>query len=126
MTEIDVYSFGYKYGDFCGANYLYDVRCFRNPYYEPALKDKNGLDSEVFNYVFSDEKADKFFFSVKEALDLALPVFIERNIPRVIISFGCTGGQHRSVAFAKRFYDYLRFRYDNVVLINREFSGEKI
>ena len=120
LTEIKVVSFGYKYGFIEEANALFDVRCFENPYYVDELRPFSGEFTEVYDYVFSDEKADLFFYEMTQAVKVQLDRFIERGRDSYIIAFGCTGGRHRSVAFALRTCNYLKENGYNAVLLHRD------
>ena len=120
MTEIKIVSFGYKYGFIDEVNSLFDVRCFENPYYVESLKPYSGENPSVYNYVFSDKKADEFFNEIIEGILIQLDRFIERERDSYTIAFGCTGGRHRSVAFALRTYNYLKNNGYNAVIYHRD------
>ena len=98
---VDIVSFGYMYGLPKDADLVFDVRCFSNPYYVPELREKTGLDDEVYRYVFSFEEARETFMRIKDLIDYLIPLY-SREKPRLVIAFGCTGGRHRSVSFARR------------------------
>lgn len=101
-------SFGYKYGVPNDADLVFDVRCLPNPFYVPELKSLTGLDAPVFDYVMkyseSKELADKLF----DFVDFSLPLYRKEGRSQLIIAFGCTGGHHRSVAFARLMYEHLK------------------
>ena len=120
LDKIKIVSFGYKYGFIDQANALFDVRCFENPYYVESLKPYSGKNKNVYDYVFSDEKADDFFNEIIKGLLVQINRFIERNRDSYIIAFGCTGGRHRSVAFALRTYNYLIENGYDAVLWHRD------
>lgn len=99
--SIDVVSFGYMYGIPKDADLVFDVRCFVNPYYIPELRLKTGLDEEVYDYVFSFEDAEDTYRRISELIRFMIPLY-EKEKTRLVIAFGCTGGKHRSVSFARR------------------------
>lgn len=101
---IDVLSFGYMYGLPKDADLVFDVRCFENPYYIPELRLKTGLDDEVYNYVFGFEDAVRTYEKIKELIKFLIPMYSKEKT-RLVIAFGCTGGRHRSVSFARRLSD---------------------
>ena len=103
---IDVLSFGYMYGIPKDADLVFDVRCFENPYYIPELRLKTGLDDEVYNYVFGFEDSKETYRRIKDLLEYLIPLY-SREKSRLVIAFGCTGGKHRSVSFARRLSDDL-------------------
>ena len=99
--SIDIVSFGYMYGIPRDADLVFDVRCFTNPYYIPELRLKTGLDDEVYNYVFGFSEASDTYERIFSLLEHLIPLY-EKEKTRLVIAFGCTGGKHRSVSFARR------------------------
>lgn len=120
MSDIKIISFGYKYGFVDEANALFDVRCFENPFYIEELRPYSGENKAVYDYVFADEKAELFFNEMIRSVSVQLDRFIERNRESYTLAFGCTGGRHRSVAFALRTYRYLTDKGYNAVLCHRD------
>lgn len=100
-------SYGTKYGSFPSADLNFDVRCLPNPYYIPTLKEKNGMDDDVYNYVFANEDAVSLRDKVFDLVDFLIPLYIKEGKTQLVIAFGCTGGQHRSVAFARATHAHL-------------------
>lgn len=105
--NIQVASFGYKYGSVNDANLVFDVRPFENPYYLPELRKLTGLDKPVFDFVMSDPNAKEFAQKIIDLLDFSIPLYISEGKSQLIIAFGCTGGKHRSVTFAELIYKHL-------------------
>lgn len=124
MFKVIVMSFGIKHGYFEGANVVYDVRGFKNPYYVEHLRNKCGLDDDVYEYVFSDNLAEEFFTPSVKAAELLIERSAELEKDEFILAYACTGGQHRSVAFARRAYEYFLSKGYDVVIYNRD-SGVK-
>lgn len=120
MFKLTIMSFGFKHGKCSDANIVYDVRGFRNPYYDEELRCKCGLDKDVYDYVFADEKAQEFFYPSVNCAKIAVDRCIELGKESYTVAYGCTGGQHRSVAFAKRAYEYFIELGYNAELINRD------
>lgn len=100
-------SFGFKYGADAEADLVFDVRCLPNPFYIDELKTKTGMDKEVRDYVMSFDESLEYENRLKNLLEYIVPLYAKEGKSQLIISFGCTGGQHRSVTFAERFNDYL-------------------
>ncbi len=117
--SINVVSFGFKHGFFSEADYVFDVRFLPNPFYLEELRKKTGEDDDVYDYVFSFDDANDFYDKTKELLDIALKNFINEGRVVTTIAFGCTGGQHRSVSFARRLAGELEANYE-VNLIHNE------
>ena len=120
MFKLTVMSFGFKHGICDDVNILYDVRGFKNPYYEDKLRDKCGLDDDVYEYVFSDDDAEAFFDASVKAAEFAVKRAEHLKKESYVLAYACTGGQHRSVAFAKRAYDHFVALGYVVVLFNRD------
>ena len=105
--NIQVASFGYKYGSVNDANLVFDVRPFENPYYVPELRKLTGLDKPVVDFVMSDPNAKEFAQKIIDLLDFSIPLYISEGKSQLIIAFGCTGGKHRSVTFSELIYKHL-------------------
>lgn len=99
---IDVVSFGYMYGIPRDADLVFDVRCLPNPFYVAELKEKTGLDGEVYNYVMSFDVAKTFYEKLYDMILFLIPLYQKEGKSRLVIAFGCTGGKHRSVTFARK------------------------
>lgn len=113
-------SFGFRYGLPNESDIVLDVRCLPNPFYEPALKDKTGLDAEVADYVtHSADTAGlvQRFFSL---VDFLLPCYIKEGKRQLVISLGCTGGRHRSVALAELLNEHIAQKGYDVRAIHRD------
>ncbi len=104
---INVVSFGYMFGIPKDADLVFDVRCLRNPFYVPELRHKNGLDDDVYGYVFGSEDARELYAKIRDLVMFLLPMYVKEGKTRLVIAFGCTGGKHRSVSFARRLSDDL-------------------
>ncbi|WP_311407955.1 RNase adapter RapZ [Liquorilactobacillus uvarum] len=109
--HVEVLSFGFKYGLPIDADIVMDVRFLPNPYYIPELKKKTGLDKPVYDYVMRSAKTESFYQQFMALLENVIPGYKEEGKSSVTIAIGCTGGQHRSVALAKRIGDKLASIY---------------
>ena len=105
--SVNVMSFGYKYGIPLEADLVFDVRFLPNPFYVPALKQKTGMDSEVYDYVFSFAQTRTFVEKLEGLLSFLLPLYAEEGKSTLVIAVGCTGGHHRSVSVARCLTAYL-------------------
>ena len=105
--SVNVMSFGYKYGIPLEADLVFDVRFLPNPFYVPELKHKTGMDSEVYNYVFSFPQTKTFVERLEGLLSFLLPLYAEEGKSTLVIAVGCTGGRHRSVSVARCLTAYL-------------------
>ena len=118
--RIDVCSFGFKYGTMSEADLVFDVRCLPNPFYIPELKEKTGLNKEVYDYVLSFDEAVELLDKLKDLLDLLIPLYKREGKSQLIIAFGCTGGKHRSVTYAEAVGRYLQTKYGKLRITHRD------
>ena len=100
--HVDVMSFGFKHGLPMESDLVFDVRFLPNPYYVPELKKGTGLDEAVRDYVFASDKTAEFMSRLEKLLLYLLPLYNEEGKTVLVVSVGCTGGHHRSVAVAHR------------------------
>lgn len=101
-------SFGYKYGIPNDADLVFDVRCLPNPFYVPELKGLTGLDAPVFDFVMQYDESKKLSEKLFDIVDFSLPLYRKEGRSQLIIAFGCTGGHHRSVTFARLMFEHLK------------------
>ena len=106
--EVQVSSFGFKYGLPMEADLVFDVRFLPNPFYVPELRPLTGLDSGVRDYVFSGGQGEDFLHRLEEFVTYLLPRYVDEGKTSLVISVGCTGGHHRSVAIAHALAQRLR------------------
>lgn len=99
---VTVHSFSYKRGLPRGMDIVIDCRFLRNPHWDENLRALDGRDASVDAYVAADDRFAEFFERVKGLIDLLLPAHTDEGKAHLSIGFGCTGGQHRSVAVAER------------------------
>ncbi len=119
---LNIVSFGFKHGSVHEADYVFDVRFLPNPYYIKELRSKSGLDNEVYEYVFSFDEANEYYYHVLKLINLAIAGFKKEKRLHTTIAFACTGGQHRSVSFARRLAADLDDTNDVIV---RHIEGER-
>lgn len=100
-------SFGFKHGIPMEADLVMDVRCLPNPFYDPELRPKTGLDPDVRDYVMENEETRGFIARYTALLDYLLPLYEKEGKSQLVVAVGCTGGHHRSVALAQYTCDYL-------------------
>ncbi len=99
---INVISFGYKYGLPIETDLIFDMRFIPNPYYVPSLKKLTGNNKKVSQYVLKHSIAQKFINQVDQLINTIIPAYMREGKYHLNIAFGCTGGQHRSVAMANK------------------------
>lgn len=101
QTRVTVLSFGYKYGLPMDADLVMDIRFLPNPFWIPELREHTGLDTEVRNYVLSQEGADEFLDRYHQLLRLIGAGYKREGKRYLTLAVGCTGGKHRSVAISE-------------------------
>jgi len=94
-------SFGYKHGLPDDADLVFDVRFLPNPHFVPEFRALTGRDPRVAKYIRSFPQTQEFINRISDLLVYLLPHYIREGKSYLTISFGCTGGQHRSVMIAE-------------------------
>ena len=117
---IDIQSFGFKRGVPQEADIIMDVRFIPNPYYVPSLKHLTGNNKKVSQYVLKHSVAAEFIDSMHTMLTRLIPCYVKEGKYSLRIAFGCTGGQHRSVAVANEMARIFREEGRRVTLEHRE------
>ncbi|MCR5013910.1 MAG: phosphotransferase [Bacteroidales bacterium] len=118
---VTVNSFSFKKGypsDFSGngGGFVFDCRALPNPGREPQFKTKTGRDWEVVEYLNEKPQTHVFLDHVKGIVQQSVDNYLERHFSHLMLSFGCTGGQHRSVFFAQSIADWIRDNYPTVIV----------
>lgn len=100
-TVVNLTSFGFRYGTPEALELLFDVRFLPNPYFEDTLRDRDGREGPVSEYVLKSQRGAAFFGRLRDWLGFLLPLYDSEGKAYVTIGVGCTGGRHRSVAIAE-------------------------
>ena len=126
MLLVTIYSFSFKRGipedtSGNGGGYIFDCRSTHNPGKYDQYKSLTGLDQPVIDFLEKDGEILTFLESVNKLVDHHVERFLERGFNHLQVSFGCTGGQHRSVYSAEHTARRLKEKYGvRVHLIHRE------
>lgn len=119
--QMNLISFGYKYGLPVDADLILDCRFISNPHWDPQLRPLNGLDTPVSQRVLGSDGVEEFLIRATELIESITPGFIREGKKFVTIGIGCTGGKHRSVAITeelnKRLRDSQRLNADFSLLV---------
>ena len=109
-NKIVVYvnSFGFRHGVPADSDLLFDVRFLPNPNYIPEFKKLTGRHPSVARYIRSFPQTTEFINRISDLLIYLLPHYIREGKSYLTISFGCTGGHHRSVLIADEIYKRLK------------------
>ncbi len=101
LLRVNLISFGFKYGLPAEAEMAFDLRFLPNPYFVSELKELTGRSAKVADYVLGSKEGGKFYSKLETFLFDILPMYEAEGRFRVSVAIGCTGGKHRSVAFAE-------------------------
>jgi hypothetical protein len=129
--EVRVVSFAYKKGipddpSGNGGGYVFDCRAINNPGKFERYNNFNGLDEPVIRFLEEDGEIVEFLDTVYPLVDNHVKRYMDRNFTNLMIAFGCTGGQHRSVYAAQRVAEHISRKFGvKVVLIHREQNLEQ-
>ncbi len=99
--QINVVSFGFKYGIPVDADLLADMRFLPNPYWVPELRDQTGKDAEVADYVKGRPDAQLFLERYVPVIETLSDGYLREGKRFMTVAIGCTGGKHRSVAMTE-------------------------
>lgn len=123
---VKITSFSYKNGipmdeTGHGGGFVFDCRALPNPGRLEQYRELTGKDETVIRFLDERREVQEFFENVKEMVSRSVEDYLQRNFHHLMVSFGCTGGQHRSVYMAEKLAKYLQEKYDvQVVLKHRE------
>ncbi len=117
---LNIISFGFKHGIPNDADMIFDVRFLPNPHFIEGLKDLNGTDNEVVDYIMNKEEAIIFVEKMTEFLDYLVPNYEKEGKSYLTIAIGCTGGKHRSVAITDKLAEH--FKHLSPITRHRDIS----
>jgi UPF0042 nucleotide-binding protein len=118
--SIQLESFGFKHGVPYDADFVFDVRCLPNPYWDIDLRPLNGKDARVVSFLEGHEITRRMYDDILGFLRNRIPEYLEHNRNYLTIAIGCTGGQHRSVYLAERIGRELQNDYEDVLVRHNE------
>ena len=128
---VKVYSFSYKKGipnddSGNGGGFVFDCRAVNNPGKYERYAHVTGLESSVKQFLEDDGEILTFLQSAYNMVDASVKRYKDRGFTNLMVSFGCTGGQHRSVYSAQKMAEHIHHKFDvEVVLIHREQNIEQ-
>jgi len=127
---VNISSFSYRRGipkdeNGHGGGFVFDARSVPNPGREERFKTLTGKDAPVIEYLDQQESTHQFLASVMSLVDASIEAYQRRGFTSLAVSFGCTGGQHRSVYFAEQLAKRLSGR-NGVEVVVHHLESENI
>ena len=120
--QISVSSFGFKYGVPRDVDIQFDCRFLPNPYWVEELKEKDGLNNDVQDYVLNQKNSTPFLKDISSLLRYLIPAYENEGKSYLSVAFGCTGGKHRSVAIAEELARILKNEDVHISTFHRDIS----
>ena len=124
-TVVNILSFGYRYGTPSSAELMFDLRFLPNPYFDDTLRQGNGMDPAVAEYVLKSSLGHDLFKRLIDFVEFLLPHYDGEGKAYATIGLGCTGGRHRSVAVAEALAVHLREGGREVNVKHRDVERER-
>ena len=119
---IQLQSFGYKYGIPEDSDFVFDVRCLKNPFWDKKLRDLNGKHKKIINFLEDDDLTPRMLKTILSFLNTWIPKILKSDRNYLTISTGCTGGHHRSVYITEKLYKSLKSKYNKIIIKHRDIS----
>ncbi len=132
ILTIKINSFSYLYGappidhSGHGGGFVFDCRALPNPGRFEKYKPLTGKDSDVVEFLSNEKQVSEFMHSVTNLISSSIDQYIKRSFTSLMLSFGCTGGQHRSVYCAEKLYGIIKQNYPQVRVIIEHTQLDKI
>jgi aminoglycoside/choline kinase family phosphotransferase len=124
---VTITSFSYKKGipqDMTsnGGGFVFDCRALPNPGRMPEFKNATGKEKSVIDYLEKHPEIKHFKALTTQLIEQSVDNYLERKFSHLMVNFGCTGGQHRSVYFAEKAAEFIKKEYPEINVILRHFS----
>jgi UPF0042 nucleotide-binding protein len=121
--KLYVLSFGYKFGIPSDADLIIDVRFLTNPFFNPELRDLDGENEKVRNFVLKNRDTKTFMKKYLDLLDYLVPLYEKEGKAYLTVAVGCTGGRHRSVPVARTIFEHFKKNRGQVNLLHRDIKS---
>ena len=129
--KVTINSFSYKEGipkDFSGngGGFVFDCRALHNPGRYDKYKSQTGLDKDVIDFLKDRDEVNEFLRNIYSIVDKSIKNYSERKFDNLMINFGCTGGQHRSVFCVENLAKHLKDKFDITVKVTHTQLNKKV
>ena len=122
LLNIVFQSFGFKYGLPIDCDFVFDVRCLPNPYYNQLLSKLNGMDQPIIEFLNHENKVKEMINDIYIFLTKWLGNFKSDNRNYINISIGCTGGKHRSVFISEELSRLIKLDGYRTIIRHRDIN----
>mgnify|MGYP000464709053 CR=1 FL=1 len=119
-----IQSFGFKFGLPRDADFVFDVRCLPNPFWDPSLRGYTGVDKPVQDFLSAEPDVIEMYDDIREFIERWIDRFAASNRSYITVAIGCTGGQHRSVYLVELLTKAFYSRFNNIQKRHRELENE--
>ena len=120
--SVQLESFGFKHGVPAEADFVFDVRCLPNPYWQVNLREETGQDKGVADFLDNKPEVQLIVNDIYSLLDRWFPLFEKENRSYLTVAVGCTGGQHRSVYIVEKISTLLQQTSRDILVKHRELA----
>jgi UPF0042 nucleotide-binding protein len=120
MLSVLIESFGFKHGIPADADFVFDLRCLPNPYWEASLRNQTGQDEDVIAFLDQQALFNQMYEDILAFLSRWIPEYVGFDRNYLTVAIGCTGGQHRSVYMADKLASALKQIHDPVLTRHNE------
>ncbi len=129
--KVTINSFSYKEGipkDYSGngGGFVFDCRALHNPGRYEKYKALTGLDKDVINFLKDRDEVNEFLRNIYSIVDESVKNYSKRKFENLMINFGCTGGQHRSVYCAENLTNHIKEKFNVSVEVNHAQLSKKV
>jgi UPF0042 nucleotide-binding protein len=122
MLSVLIESFGYKNGIPPDADFVFDLRCLPNPYWQTELRSLTGQDKAVREFLDAEPAFVQMYEDILSFLQHWIPEYVSFDRSYLTVAIGCTGGQHRSVYMTDKLANALRQSHSPVLTRHNEIS----
>jgi UPF0042 nucleotide-binding protein len=123
MLSVTVESFGFKHGIPSDADFVFDLRCLPNPYWNADLRSLTGRDTKVGEFLDAEPDFKQMYEDILAFLKRWIPKYVNFDRSYLTVALGCTGGQHRSVYMTEKLVAALKETHDPVHKVHNELPG---